>query len=157
MGKRLPKVLMENNVNLNKFKMSLYYYLYCRIYDWYNYGGKKDKDTLRVSAIALLSVLPCVNILSVVLLISVLYRNTIMSKTASLAVFALFTIVNLLLISSKKSDRLRSEYLLLSNEKKRQINTIFYSYLIISLVAILIVLGYTIYFKKVYGNYDLTQ
>lgn len=135
--------------------MRFYYYLYCRIYDWYNTTGKKDKDTLRVSAIALLSGLPCFNILTVVFLISLLNQHTFINKWQGILLFGLVLGFNLLLISSMKSDALRSEYKLLPAKTKKKINISFYIYLIFSVLSLFLILGYTAYFKNKYGNYDL--
>ncbi len=137
--------------------MKYYYYLYCRGYDWYNTTGKKDKDTLRVSSITLLSAMPSINILTAILLVCLLIRQTIISKWGAVAIYGLFFVFNLLLISSRKSDTLRAEYQSLASDKKKQINRVFYLYLFISILFLVFMLAYTAYFKHIYGNYDLEK
>jgi hypothetical protein len=60
--------------------MNMYYAFYCRAYDWYNTTGKKSKDTLRGSAIILLSAMPFFNLGSVVVFLSVLNEHTAINK-----------------------------------------------------------------------------
>lgn len=67
----------------------------------------------------------------------------------------LFITLNFLIVSVKKSDTVREEYLLLNDQLKRKINIFFYSYLIISLLLLIVVMIYTAYYKNKYGNYDL--
>jgi len=135
--------------------MNIYYSLYCRAYDWYNSTGKKSKDTLRISAVALLAGLPCFNILSIAFLISILNKHTLINKWAALFIYVILFVFNLLLITSERSDLLRGKYILLPDGFKKRINSFFYFYLIISILIFMLILCYTAYYKNKYGNYDL--
>lgn len=135
--------------------MKYYYYFYCRIYNWYNTDGKKDKDTLRVSAIALLSGLPCFNILTIIFWLSLLNKHTFINPWAGVLIFGLLFIVNLSIISSKKSVIFQNRYASLPQIIKKRINSVFYMYLIFSIFLFIFILAYTAYFKNKYGNYDL--
>jgi hypothetical protein len=135
--------------------MNIYYSFYCRAYDWYNTTGKKSKDTLRGSAIALLSALPLLNFLTIIAYISILQHHTLINKWVGLIIAVLLLIINSKVITSKKSDMLRLEYLQWNEQKKMRLNIFFYSYLLISILLLVIVLIYTAYYKHKYGNYDL--
>jgi phosphatidylserine synthase len=135
--------------------MNIYYAFYCRAYDWYNTTGKKSKSTLRSSAISLLSGLPCLNGLTIVFLISIIQKHTSLNKWVAVLLFAILIISNSLLINSKKSEELRSEYLLFDDVKRKKINFYFYFYFVISVLLFFLLLGYGAYFKNKYGNYDL--
>jgi phosphatidylserine synthase len=147
---------MGNNLfYLNTIVMNIYYAFYCRAYDWYNTTGKKSKSTLRSSAISLLSGLPCLNGLTIVFLISIIQKHTSLNKWVAVLLFAILIISNSLLINSKKSEELRSEYLLFDDVKRKKINFYFYFYFVISVLLFFLLLGYGAYFKNKYGNYDL--
>lgn len=135
--------------------MKYYNYFYCRIYNWYNIDGKKDKDTLRISAIALLSGLPCFNILTIIFWLSLLNKHTLINPWVGVLIFGLLFILNLLIISSKKSVIFQNRYISLPQIIKKRINSAFYVYLIFSIFLFIFVLAYTAYFKTKYGNYDL--
>ncbi|MEO6638020.1 MAG: hypothetical protein ABIN25_07070 [Ginsengibacter sp.] len=135
--------------------MNCYYSFYCRAYDWYNTTGKKNKDTLRGSAIALISGLPLFNILTIIGFISVINKHTLINKWVGLAVALISLLLNSLFISSDKSDVLRQEYLLLDEKRKKKIKIFFYYYLIISILLLIVMFIYTAYYKNKYGNYDL--
>ena len=119
------------------------------------YNRKKNKDTLRVSAIAFISALPIVNILTILFLIGILIRHTPIDKFVAAGFVCVMLVFNFFYINSQKSDILRNEYSLFSLEKRKRIIFFFYCYIILSLVLFLAILGYTVYYKKVYGNYDL--
>ena len=70
-------------------------------------------------------------------------------------IYLAFYVSNLLFISRKKSDDVSAEYELLSEPRKRQITKFFYFYLTTSVVLIILVTGFTAYYKHKYGNYDL--
>lgn len=114
--------------------------------------GKKDKDTLRVSSVTLLSGLESFNIFTLIAFISIQKRHMLISKEMAVVLFGVIFIFNLLLISSKKSETLRDEYQLL--ESKKRINLVFYTYLLISIFLLVFILAYTAYFKNKYGNFD---
>lgn len=135
--------------------MNIYYSFYCRAYDWYNTTGKKSKDTLKGSAIALLSALPLINFLTVIAFLSIVQHHTLINKWIGLMAAVLLLVINSKLITSKKSDVLREEYLQWNEQKKRRFNVFFYSYLLISISMLIIVLIYTAYYKHKYGDYDL--
>jgi hypothetical protein len=63
-------------------------------------------------------------------------------------------IFNFLLISSKKSDILREEYLSLDEQKRKKISFYFFLYLIVSVLILVFALGYLAWYKSKYGNYD---
>jgi len=135
--------------------MTYYSKLYCRAYNWYNTTGKKSKDTLRVSALALLSALPATNILSIILAVSVSIRHTFISKWQSALIYICFIIFNFFYISAEKSDQICNDYNSLDDVEKKQINKTFYAYLIVTTVIFVAIIVYTIYFKAKNGNYDL--
>ena len=136
--------------------MNIYYSLYCRAYSWYNTTGKKDKDTLRISAIAIISGLPIFNFLTFLSCLSLLNRHTPLNNWTLVIMFNLIFFGNLILISSKKSDKLLEEFSNLNPIKKRRINAAFYIYLIITISLLIASLGYIAYFKHENGNYDVT-
>ncbi len=135
--------------------MNIYYAFYCRAYDWYNTTGKKSKDTLRGSAIILLSAMPNINLVPVIIFLSILNKHTLINKWGGLSLIIATMIFNFILISSKKSDFLREEYLLFDNQKKRTINFYFYLYLIGSAFLFILSLSFAAYYKSKHGNYDL--
>ncbi len=135
--------------------MNIYYAFYCRAYDWYNKTGSKSKDTLRASAVALLSAMPLINSLTILGLISVLQRHTLINKWVGLTAAILWITFNSILINTKKSDDLREEYLKLDDYKKKRINTFFYVYLIVSVLLLILMFCYTAYYKSKYGHYDI--
>ncbi len=134
--------------------MKLYYRLYCRACKWYNVNGTKDDDTLRLSAFALLSALPTLNIISIFGFVGILIKHTYGSKWTALIIFSLIYIPNLIIISRSKSIFLRNEYELLGDQKKKQVNRIFYSYLFISVIFLLSVFILVAFYKHKFGNYD---
>ena len=134
--------------------MKYYYFLYCRIFDWYNTNGKKDKDTLRISALAFISLLPSLNILTVVIYTGLLHRHSYLNKWLAAAIVVFILIINLLLIPIEKSDRLRNEYVQLSISKRALINKYFYFYLVVTFLLFMATVAFVAYFKGKYGNYD---
>ena len=102
--------------------MNLYSYFYCRAFDWYNKTGKKDKDTLRVSSLALVSAFQLLNIVAIVFLISIIQRKTPINKWIGLALAIVFIIYNLIKVSTEKSDILRDEYLGMPKNEKKNLN-----------------------------------
>jgi hypothetical protein len=135
--------------------MNLYFSIYCRTCKWYDTTGTKDEDTLRISTMSLLSALPTFNIMSIILIISLLVRHTLISKWVPVVVFAIFFISNILLISRSKSINIRSNYEGLSTNFKRKINKLFYIYLISTMVILIGIVICTAVYKHRYGNYDL--
>ena len=135
--------------------MNFYYRFYCKSYTWYNPNGRKDKDSLRLSAIALMAGLFSFNILTIIFFISLNIKHTIVNKWQGLLLFSILYAINLLIISTEKSDALNAEYKLLPETNQKRINIEFYSYLIVSLMSFIFILGLTAYIKYKYGNYDL--
>lgn len=135
--------------------MNIYYKFYCRAYDWYNTNKKKSDDTLRVSAIALLSILPLFNILTIFAYIGLVQRSTYLNRWVILSLSIVILIFNFKLISSSKSAILRREYLLFDNHERKKVNIFFKSYLIISVIIFIIGIIMIAYYKNKYGNYDL--
>jgi hypothetical protein len=134
--------------------MNFYHNLYCRICKWYDTTGKKNQDTLRISSISLLSGLPTFNILTIILIISLFIKHTIINKWVAVIIYAIFFITNLLLISRDKSIRIRNEYEISSNNNKKRINSIFYRYFFITISLLVLIIICTVYYKNKYGNYD---
>src|SRR4051812_4229720 len=130
--------------------MNIYYAFYCRAYDWYNTTGKKSKDTLRGSAICLISGLSIFNLLSIIAVLSVINRHTPINKWGGLSIAIAIMVFDFILISSKKSDLLREEYLSFDEQKKRKANFYFYLYLIASILIFVFALGYVAWYKKTY-------
>jgi hypothetical protein len=87
--------------------------------------------------------------------VSVVKEHTLIGKLATAIIYAIIFVVNLFVISSAKSDQIKDEYELLPDGQKRKISRVFFSYLVITGCAMGLVLGWTIYYKGVYGNYDL--
>jgi membrane protein insertase Oxa1/YidC/SpoIIIJ len=138
--------------------MNLYKKLYCRMYYWYNTNGKKDKDTLRISAFALLSALPCINLLSILFFLSILNHHTPLNKWVCVLVYILLFFLQTILISQNSSDELIKEYnkvILKDRHSYKKLNTIFYLYLIISFSLLIILLILIIFIKSQNGNYDI--
>lgn len=135
--------------------MNIYYSFYCRAYSWYNNTGKKSKDTLRISAIALLWSIPTFLIFITVGFLSVLKRHTLLNKWVAVLIFFTFMGINLGVITSGKSDILNENYESLPELSKKRINILFFSSLFFLLLATVAMMGYTAYIKKIYGNYDL--
>jgi hypothetical protein len=135
--------------------MNIYYSFYCKAYDWYNTTGKKSEDTLRGSAIILVSAMTNINLMPVIIFLSILNKHTLINKWVGLLLIIVTMIFNFILISSKKSDLLRGEYLLFDESKKKRINFYFYLYLIVSALLLISSLIFIAYYKKKYGNYDL--
>jgi hypothetical protein len=135
--------------------MNIYYAFYCRAYDWYNPSKNKTADTLRVSAIALLSTVPVLNLLTIIFVFSIVQRHTLVDKWVAAFGVAASLIFNFILISSRKSDLLRKEYLQFDQSKRKAINAYFYFYLIGSAILMVLTVCYTAYYKHKYGNYDL--
>ena len=102
--------------------MNIYYKFYCKAYDWYNTTGNKKKESLRLSAITLLSTMPFFNIIPIIVFFSVLNKHTFMNEWGGLSSFLLILIFNFLLINLEKSDSLRDEYLLLNDSTRKKIN-----------------------------------
>lgn len=137
--------------------MNLYKRLYCRTYYWYNTNGKKDKDTVRISAFAFLSALPCINFLSVLFFISILNHHTPLNKWVCVLMYGILFFLQIVLISQDNSDDLIIEYnkvILKDNKKYRKLNVMFYLYMIITFSLLIILLIAIIFIKVQYGNYD---
>ena len=92
---------------------------------------------------------------TIIFFISLLQKHTLISKWGGLTIVIVLLVFNYSLISSKKSDALREEYLLWEENKKKRFNIYFYAYLIISILLLILSLAYTAYYKNKYGNYDL--
>jgi len=99
--------------------MPLFSYFYCRAYDYYNTSGKKSDDTLRGSAIVLLSLFQLLNILTVVFLFSFLMKKTIGNSWVGLLMAAILLTYNFLRISKEQSVNLRNEINMLSVGKTK--------------------------------------
>lgn len=125
--------------------MHFYYCFYCRACRWYNTTGKKDSDTLRLSALSLVSSLPTLNILTLIFVISLVCRHTYMKGTGAIIIYATFFISNLLLINRKKSEILRNEYELLPSIRKQKTNFLFYAYIVFTLVTLISIVAYSAY------------
>lgn len=125
MLRQYNKALITNK----NFLMNLYYKLYCRIFYWYKkYSkGKESKSLLRYSAIIWLSALFLFNSLSLIFVISLVKRQTPLNEWIVIVFTVLILIVNNLVISKEKSDKLLEEYNKLIQDKKeyRKINTLF--------------------------------
>jgi hypothetical protein len=135
--------------------MNIYYAFYCRAYNWYNTTGKKSKETLRLSAIALLSVMPNINLISIVILISILNQHTFINRWGGVTLMLTTIIFNWVLINPQKSDLLTEEYFLLGEQKKRKINIYFFLYLSLSALLLFASLAYITYFKRKFGNFEI--
>jgi magnesium-transporting ATPase (P-type) len=143
-------------INLKKdMYMNIYHAFYCRAYDWYNTTGKKNKDTLRVSAIILISALQFCLFFTGLVLISILERHTPLNKWVMVFIILGFMIINLRMISTEKSDTLRVEYEQLPDSAKKRINFLSYLVLAIIILCLITVIICDAYYKKQYGNYDL--
>lgn len=123
--------------------MNIYYAFYCRAYDWYNTTGKESKDTLRVSAIALLSAIPTFQIISIIYLISKFKNNEFKNQWTGIAIFLLLSFLNYKIINSKKSDLLRKEYLLWILNKKKKVTLFFYFIITASILLFILALIFT--------------
>jgi hypothetical protein len=134
--------------------MTYYQCLYCRIFNYFNFNGENDKINLRMSSFGLLSILPTVNILTVVYLISFIVKHTIINKWEAVGIDATIFVFNLLTITTEKSDTLREEFEGFTIDKKRKINLLFYSYVMVTMILLITITGYTAYYKSKYGNYD---
>ena len=136
--------------------MNLYTYFYCRAFDWYNTTGKKDKDTLRLSALCLISAFMAFNILSIVIAISLIQRRTPINKWIGILIAVILLTYNFLRISSKRSDVLRDEYAKMEERQNKRSKAILLSYMIVSIIVLLSLINPLIaYVKSKYGNYDL--
>jgi hypothetical protein len=135
--------------------MNLYHYFYCWAFNWYNTTGEKDNDTLRVSAIALISAFQTINVLSVIFLIGLLQRRTPIGKWGAVAIVTCFLRFNFIYVSISRSDYLRTQFDGLSEIEKRRLKTLLLIYLFTSLLFLFGVLGLNIYVKSVEGNYDM--
>lgn len=134
--------------------MNIYYNFYCRAYDWYNTTGNKSKETLRGSSLILIAALFFINFFIVDTTFSIWIHYSYINKWGGLILMVLLIILNFLIVSVKKSDTVREEYLLMDDQLKSRINIFFYTYLIVSLLLLIIVMVYTAYYKNKYGNYD---
>ena len=134
--------------------MNTYYCLYYRASNWNNTTGKKDPDTLRLSAIGLLAVLPASNILTVIAVISIMVHHTIVNKWVAGGIFVFFYILQLLAVSRSKSEIIRNEFAHLDENRKKYINKLFYTYLLLTFGLLVLVIAVTAVYKHKYGNYD---
>lgn len=134
--------------------MNFYHLFYCRAYNWYSTNQNKSKETLRLSAIALISSLPSFNIVSLFFFISIFQKHTLITSWDGVLIYCIFLFGNLFLISSKKSDSLLEKYLSVDIHVRKKFNILFNLYLIISIAVFFGLLGYIAYYKKRYGNYD---
>jgi len=134
--------------------MNLYTYFYCRAFDWYNTNGKKDKDTLRISAISLISGFMAFNILSIVVSISLVMRKTPINKWEGLLIAVALLTYNFLRISSKRSETLRNEYALVPERQNNRLKVMLTIYMVVSLIVFVSLMGLIAYVKTKYGNYD---
>ena len=135
--------------------MNIYFRFYCRAYQWYNTTGTKPKDTLRGSALLLLSFIPSLYILIFAGLYSVIVKHTPVGPIPGVIIFALTAVFNFLFISSKKSDELLISYNELSESQRNRITLVFFIFLSVSLFSLLVIGGYLTYVKAKYGNYDI--
>ncbi len=134
--------------------MNGYFFFYCRAYFWYDTNGKKPKQSLRISAIALLSGLPVFNIISLIFIWALINKHTPIKPLFGLILFGVLYVVNLVVISSEKSDTLIKQFSELNSASRRRINISFYCYVILTLTFFVVMLAYGAYFKNKYGNFD---
>ena len=137
-----------------KKSVNLYYIFYCRAYYWYARKEKTSKESLRLSAISLLSAIPLFNGLTIVCLISVLNKHTPGNKWLAVAIGITVMILNSLLIDNKKSDELREQYLQFPDSKKKKISFYFFLYLVLTVIGLISAMLLIAYYKHKYGNYD---
>lgn len=135
--------------------MNFYSLFYCRAYDWYNTNAQKSKETLRGSAIVLLSVCPLINVLSIISFVGIIDKHTPGNKYLIAGLGILSMIFNWFLIPMERSDLLRAEYLKLSDFQRNRVSWYFFAYLILTAIAIIAAFITVAYVKKKYGNYDL--
>ena len=135
--------------------MNFFSYFYCKAYNYYNTTGKKSDDTLRGSAIILLSLFQLFNILTVVFLFSILLKKTIGQAWQGLLVAAIIVAYNFYRISKDRSTDLRNEVMAMSPDKNKKMLFALRAYIFLSSLLFLGVIVVTVYIKKKYGNYDL--
>lgn len=135
--------------------MTFFSYFYCKAYNYYNTTGKKSVDTLRGSAIILLSLFQLFNILTVVFFLSFLAKKTIGDAWVGLLIVALLLAYNFYRISKDRSINLRSEVAAMPPEKSKKMLFALRSYIVLSSVLFLGIIAVTVYVKKKYGNFDL--
>jgi hypothetical protein len=135
--------------------MTFFSYFYCKAYNYYNTTGKKSDDTLRGSAIILLSLFQLFNILTVVFFLSFIIKKTIGEAWEGLLIVGLLLAYNFYRISKDRSIDLRSEVAVLPPEKNKKMLIALRLYIFLSSVFFLGVIAMTVYIKKKYGNYDL--
>jgi hypothetical protein len=155
-GKSIAESIDGKLPNVSTFeRMNLYHYFYCWAFNWYNTTKKKDNDTLRVSAIALISGFQTINVLSVFFFIGLLQRRTPIGKWGAVTIITCFLAFNFIYISIRRSDYLRTQFDGLSEIEKKRLKTFLLIYLFTSLLLLFVVFGLNIYVKSVEGNYDI--
>jgi len=135
--------------------MTFFSYFYCKAYNYYNTTGKKSDDTLRGSAIILLSLFQLFKILTVIFFLSFLMKKTIGEAWEGLLIAALILAYNFYRISKDRSVNLRSEVAAMPPDQNKKMLFALRSYIFLSSVLFLGVIVLTVYIKKKYGNYDL--
>jgi uncharacterized protein YacL len=135
--------------------MNLYYLIYCRAYYWYKTSGKKSRETLRISALGLISGLIALNISSVLFIVSLINKHTIVKPWIPVLIFAFIFFLHAFNINLSKSDELILKFDNCDIKNKRKITFIFYSYFFVTIGILIGVLIFTAYYKHLYGNYDL--
>jgi len=134
--------------------MNLYTYFYCRAFKWYNTNGKKDPDTLRISAVSLVSAFQMFNVLSVFFLIGLIQKHTPINKWGTGAIAIFFLVYNFIRFSVEKSDNFKKQFEILSERQDTRLNIILKIYMLTTLIGLLVIVVLTAYIKNKFGNYD---
>ena len=135
--------------------MNLFSYFYCKAYNYYNTTNKKSEDTLRGSAIILLSLFQLFNILTGVFFFSFLQKKTIGQAWQGLLLAGLIVVYNFYRISKARSTELRDEVTAMPLDKSKKMLFALRSYIFLSILLFLGIVVITVYIKKKFGNYDL--
>jgi len=135
--------------------MNLYNFVYCKAFDWYNTSGKKEKESLRFSAIILISAFQIINLICLGFILNLASTINFFNKWLFVALGIVCLVANYRIINTSKSDQIRTEFENLSVRDRKRLKTLFIVYVFFTLLIFGLIIGIQIYLKNKYGRWLL--
>src|SRR6202012_1039978 len=130
--------------------MTLFEYFYCKAYNYYNTTCRKSDDTLRGSALILVSRIQLFNILSILFFVSFLMKKTIGNSWIGVLICTALLVFNFFKINKNKSAILRSEMASMPENKVMRMRIVVTCYIIFSTIIFIGILVFIAYYKKIW-------
>jgi hypothetical protein len=123
--------------------MSFFQFFYCRAYKYYNIGGNRDETTLRGSAIAALSTLEFLNLLTLIVFLNIFLDGAIyLNKWICGGGVILTLVYNFWRYNAARTLKLREMYMKLDRQKYLRMMVWVRLYIFISMVVVILAIVY---------------